>query len=374
MLLKGGKYLNKAFKFEEGNLYIQNGLIAESSSDNEVLDITGLTVLPGLIDIHIHGFAGGNIASTNMETLNNISNVLLKCGVTSIVPTLSTRSHAELIDSLTVLNKVMNKGTEGSEFLGINLEGPYLNIKKKGGMVYQHIRPFKKAEFEEYLKVSENKIKLITIAPEIEENFNAIKYLTDKGVTVSIGHTVATAEETERSIDEGLSHVTHLFNAMVGINHREPGVVGAVFDSDITAELICDGHHINERIIRMVYKLLGRERLIFISDTGAMGGLPDGEYIFDGLVTIIKGDSCTLQNGTINGNANDLFTCLKRLVNFGIPLEDAVYCTSYTPAKRVGVLDRKGSIDIKKDADLVIVDDSLNIKYVIKNGTIKHKK
>ena len=372
MILKGGKILNKEFTIEYSDLYIKDGLIADDSSDNEVLDISGLTVLPGLIDIHIHGFAGGNIASTDSKVLNNISTELLKRGVTSIVATVSTRSHEECCEVLSALRDSIKNGTDGTEFLGVNLEGPYLNINKKGGMVPQHIRPFNKAEFDQYLKISDNNIKLITIAPEIEENFNAIKYITEKGVIASIGHTEATAEETERAIKMGISHANHLFNAMTGINHREPGAVGAVFDSDITAEIICDGYHINQRVLRMAYKLLGRERLIFISDTILLGGLPDGTYIFDGLKTLKKGDSCTLEDGTINGNANDLFTCVKRLVSFGIPLEDAVYCSSFTPARRIGVLDKKGSIEIGKDADLVIVDDELNVKYVIKNGIIKY--
>lgn len=373
MLLKGGKFLNKNFKLEKNQLYIKDGCIASESTDGEVLDITGLTVIPGLIDIHIHGFAGKNFACADYDTLNEISAELLNCGITSVLPTVSTRPHEKTASALTVLNKAIESGTVGSEFLGVNMEGPYLNIEKKGGMLYKYIRPFNNEEFEGYVKASGNNIKIMTLAPEIKENFNGIKSLLENNIIPSIGHTVATAEETDRSINEGISHTTHLFNAMIGLNHREPGVPGAVFDSDITAELICDGYHINEKTIRMVYKLLGRERLILISDAVTLAGLPDGVYDFDGQITTKKDGCCTLPDGTINGNVNDLFECLRRAVKFGIPFEDAVYCASYTPAKRIGAQDRKGSIDIGKDADLVIVDDALNVKYVIKNGVIKYK-
>lgn len=157
---------------------------------------------------------------------------------------------------------------------------------------------------------------------------------------------------------------------MRGISHRETGVPGAVFDSDITAEIICDGFHINEKIIRMAYKLLGKERMILISDDVACTGMPDGIYEFDGVVNVIKDNTCLLEDGTINGNMKFLSECVKNAVKFGIPFEDAIYCATYNPAKRIGCEDRIGSIKEGKDADIVILDDNMDIQYVIKAGKI----
>ena len=157
---------------------------------------------------------------------------------------------------------------------------------------------------------------------------------------------------------------------MRGLTHREPGVPGAVFDSGITAELICDGYHIDEKVIRMCYRLLGRERLILISDGIAYAGMPDGEYVMQGAAVKIENGTCRLLDGTLNGNINSLFECVKRAVGFGIPFEDAVYCASFGPARKLGIDGTKGSIDTEKDADLIVMDEAFHVKYVLKKGRI----
>lgn len=373
MLLKGGKILNKDFIFEEKDLCIDNGIIAEESTTDDVLDISGLKVIPGLIDTHIHGYGGKYAVTDEKEDLNFISKKLVEQGVTAFLPTTTTLPKKDLIRSIEVLNSAIEDGTEGADILGIYMEGPYICMKYKGGMMPSAVREFDKDEFDCFVKAGKGNIKIMTIAPDIEENFKHIKDVTDSGIIASIGHTDATADIVDKSIEAGMTTATHLFNAMKGLHHREPGVVGAVLDSHITAELICDGHHVNQKAIRMVYKVLGKDRLIMVSDAIPNAGMPDGEYIFEGRTVVIADGMCKLLDGTLNGNINSLFECLRRTVKFGVPIEDAVYCSSYTPAKRLGIENKKGSIDIGKDADLVVIDDDMNIKYVLKDGVIKYK-
>lgn len=375
MLIKNCRILNKDFNIENKDIYIRNGKIFfDGQNDGPEINASGLIVMPGLIDVHIHGFCGKNVSSATPDDLNYMSDMLLKNGVTSFLPTTTTLPGEELKLALKNISETMIKGTTGAQILGIYMEGPYLSKKYKGAQRECDIRPFDKCEFEEFMLCASGNLKMMTLAPEIQENLDGIKTLTQNGIIASVGHTNATAFQVENAIRLGASNATHLFNAMLGLSHREPGVVGAVFDSEITAELICDGHHINPKVIRLAHKLLGRDRLILISDAIPHAGMPDGEYIFDGQQVIVKDGTCTLPDGTLNGNVNSLFECVKRAVGFGIPFADAVYCASFGPAKKLGVSDTKGSIDEGKDADLVIMDEDFDIKYVIKNGTVKYSK
>ncbi len=374
MLLKNGKILNKDFKIEKKDVYTENGKIAFSGNSDDVIDIAGLTVIPGLIDIHAHGYNGKHTPECTYDELNGMCSEVIKQGITGMLATTSSMTNEQYKFAVTTAKEAMEKGTDGTEILGIYLEGPYLNAEFKGGMLEKNIRKFDKDEYLELVELSGNNIKVITIAPEIEGNLEGVKTIVESGVIASIGHTDATADEATRGIEAGISNATHLFNAMTGLKHREPGVVGAVFDSDITAELICDGYHINEKVIRTAYKVLGKDRLILISDMVPSAGLPEGRYEFEGRTIIVKDGTVKLLDGTIDGNINCLSECVRRVINFGIPFEDAVYCATYNPAKRIGVEDRKGSIAEGKDADLVVIDDAFDIKYVIKNGEIKYKK
>ena len=372
MRLCGGRILNGDFRTEKKDITVKNGKITFEADGSEALDISGLTVIPGLIDIHIHGFTGVNVNEATEDELQKMSRELLKRGTTSFLATTTTHTREQLLYSLTNTKTVMEKGCEGAEILGMNMEGPYISREFKGAMREKDVRPFDPEEFEEFCGASGGNIRIMTLAPEIEENFNiGIEALKERNVVASVGHTGAKAERVERAIAKGMSHATHLFNAMRGIHHRDAGVVGAIFDSAATAELICDGFHISEKVIRIAYRILGNERLILISDAVTLAGMPDGEYVVDGMTTIIRDGTCTLQNGTINGNVNPLFECVRRCVKrFGIPFEDAVRCATLNPAKRIGVDDRKGSIEEGKDADLLVIDEHFDLKYVIKNGRI----
>ena len=371
MRLKGCKILNDAFALESKDIYIRDGKVSFSGDDSNVLDVSGLTVIPGLIDIHMHGFFGINLNYAKAKEIEKISEILLKNGVTGFLATLSSCTETELKTAVTNVSDAMDLCCTGGSLLGIYLEGPYIAISKKGGIHPKGIRTFSASEVDNLLKIAGNKIKIMTIAPESEENMQGIRYVSEKGICASVGHTDASAETIEMAEKAGASNATHLFNAMRGLMHREPGTVGGVLDSNMTAELICDGVHIHPKVIRAMLKTLGTDRLIFISDSVTCAGLPDGEYTYDDKNLIKKDGKITLKDGTISGNANPLSECIRRCVTqFGIPLADAVKCATINPAKRIGVADRKGSIAEGKDADLVVVDDAFNIKYVFKNGVL----
>ena len=371
VILRNCTVLNDNFQIERKDIRIVNGKISfgECSPFEDSIDLAGLTVIPGLIDIHIHGFMGVNVSIANTDDLKYMRRQLLLNGITAFTPTTSTLPGDVLNNALKTIRASSEGSDDGAEIVGVNMEGPFISKAKKGAMNEQYIRPFSESEFLEFTASSGEMIKLMTLAPDVHENLRGIDILRKNGVVPSIGHTNATADEVDNAIRIGMLHTTHLFNAMRGMSHRDPGVVGSVFDSNITAELICDGVHVNEKVIRIAYKILGRDRLILISDAIPLAGMPDGEYEFDGQRTIIGNGISKLPNGTINGNINSLFECVRRCVKqFGIPFEDAIYCASYAPAKRIGIQDRKGSISEGKDADLIVIDGDFNIKQVYRSG------
>ncbi|MBQ5884960.1 MAG: N-acetylglucosamine-6-phosphate deacetylase [Clostridia bacterium] len=371
MRLAGGMVLNSDFVLEKKDLYINNGRLGFSGDDDNTLDISGLTVIPGLVDLHIHGFGGIDLTGATADGVERVCRQLVKCGVTSFAATTLTTDAEIMLMSLETLGTAIEKGTSGAEIVGINMEGPFISPERHGAMEKKHFLPFVEKVLDVFIARSRNNIKIMTVAPEIEANLNGIPTIRDRGIVVSIGHTSASADLVAAAIEKGATHATHLFNAMSPLGHRDPGAVGAILDSDVTAELICDGKHIDSRVVRLVYKLIGRERFCIISDDVSTAGMPDGEYAIQGQRVVIKDGTCTLTDGTLYGNVNSLFECVRRSVkDFGIPFEDAVYCASAVPSRILGIADKKGRIDEGMDADLVIINDDFEIKYVIKNGNI----
>lgn len=371
MRLTGGRILNSDFVLEERDLYIQNGRLGFPGDDGEILGISGLTVIPGLIDLHIHGFGGIDLTGATADQVERVCCMLVKRGVTSFAATTLTTEIEIMLKSLETLGTAIEKGTDGAEMIGINMEGPFISPERHGAMDKKHFWPFDERVLDTFISRSRNNIKIMTVAPEIEANLNGISTIRDRGIVASVGHTDASADIVTAAIEKGATHATHLFNAMSSLGHREPGAVGAILDSDATVELICDGKHIDSRVIRLVYKLVGRERLCIISDDVSTAGMPDGEYEIQGERVAVKDGTCTLTDGTLYGNVNSLFDCVRRSVkDFGLPIEDAVYCASAVPSRILGIADKKGRIAEGMDADLVIINDDFEIKYVIKNGNI----
>ena len=335
------------------NLYsirIENGKIAEITDNcNDGFDCEGLLVLPGLIDIHSHGFYG---MDTMDATLNDIACKLATKGTTSWLPTTMTASFDDL-------KKVTESSlkSSGCNILGFHLEGPFISTEYKGAQNENHIRV---ADFDE-LKSYKN-VRMITVAPEIDDNMNFVENASKAGYIVSLGHTAADYETACEAFDKGASCVTHLYNAMPSFHHRDTGVIGATFMKNQYAQIICDGLHVSQSAVLTAYKMLGAEKMILISDSIRPAGLTDGKYESGGLSVTLKNGECRLENGNLAGSVASLLDCVKKAVEFGVPFYDAVRMASQTPAELLNI--NKGVVNVGYDADLIITDKSLNLKHV----------
>ncbi|MEA4832742.1 MAG: N-acetylglucosamine-6-phosphate deacetylase [Oscillospiraceae bacterium] len=339
----------------------------------QLIDAAGRYVAPGLIDIHIHGYDGIDVSDGSEEGVTKMAQGLLANGVTAFCPTTMTVAKTQIEKALSVIRALKLKSTlgydvfTGAQILGANVEGPFINPEKKGAQAEEYILKPDAAFVKQYADV----IKLITIAPEMDENFACIRELArDTGILLSMGHTGASYDVAIAAVKAGISHTTHLFNAMTPLMHRNPGVVGAALSTDVSAELICDTFHINPGLYSMVEKLKG-DKLILITDCISAGGLSDGVYSLGGQKTIVKGIECRLEDGTIAGSVLKLNNAVKNFRQYtGLPLFKAVCAASINPATAIGVADKKGSIEKEKDADMIIVDEDMSVSKTLVRGSV----
>ncbi len=338
----------------------------------EIIDAKGGFIAPGLIDIHIHGYLGEDASDGSADGIKKMANGIIKNGVTSWCPTTMTVSMDEINEALNTVRslKEESKGWQGAEILGVNLEGPFINPKKKGAQAETHIKPID----AKFIIENADIISLATVAPEMDGAIEEIKKIRENcGVKVSIGHTDASFEETLAGIDAGATHITHLFNAQTPLHHRNPGVVGAALLRDVYTELICDTFHVHKGLFELVAKVKG-EKLVLITDCTRAGGMPDGEYTLGGQKIFVNGIECLLEDGTIAGSVLKLNNAVKNVYNnTDMPLWSVVKAASLNPAKAIGVDDRKGSLDAGKDADIIITDRDFNIMKTIIGGEIKYE-
>lgn len=341
-------------------------------SNAEVIDAEGGYVAPGLIDIHIHGYLGEDVSDGNAQGIFKMANGIMKNGVTAFCPTTMTVSTDEINKALNVVRslKEESKNWNGAEILGVNLEGPFINPKKKGAQAEEYI----KAPDGDFVIKNADVIRLVTMAPEIEGGYEAIKRIRENcDVAVSVGHTDATFEQALEAIDAGATHITHLFNAQTPLHHRNPGVVGAALLENVTAELIADTFHVHKGLFELLARVKG-DNLVLITDCTRAGGMPDGEYSLGGQPIFVKGVECLLEDGTIAGSVLRLNDAVKNYKdNTSLPLWKAVAAASLNPARAIGIDDRKGSLEPDKDADIIITDDDFNIKKTIIGGKVKYE-
>ena len=342
-------------------------------NDAEVIDAKGGYVAPGLIDMHIHGYLGKDVCDGEEESIRTISKGLLANGVTGYLPTTMTVDMKVIRKALEVCRdlKEESKDWDGSVILGCHAEGPFISESKKGAQDAKYILKPDAAFVKEYADI----IKTITLAPETDENdFVAIREITrDTDVVISMGHTSADYETAMASVNAGVKHVTHLFNAMTPLQHRAPGVVTAAMNADISCELIVDTFHVDASLYNMLYKLKGR-KLCFITDCLPAGGLPEGEYTLGGAKIIYRGIVCRLEDGTVAGSVLHLNKGVWNVyTNSDIPLYECVNCASLNPATTLGLDKTKGSLEIGKDADIIITDEEFNVEKTIIGGKIKYE-
>ncbi len=368
MIFKNAEILNENFEFVKGNLLVEGEKIAginPVTDDGDAVDCTGFKILPGFIDIHIHGTGGGDACDKSEESIQIMSQRLARYGVTSFCPTTMTLPSDELEDMFRVIANVKGK-EKGAYIHGINMEGPYISLAKKGAQKAEHVR---KPDIEEFKRLNEIcNVSLVDIAPEEDED-NAFSKEASKICTVSAAHTSADSAQARKGFENGITHATHLFNAMTGISARVPGVAGAVFDSDtVRAEIICDGFHVAPETLRMAFKLLGEDRTVVISDSFKAADCEDGEYSLGGQTVYVRNGRALLEDGTIAASTSNLFAEFKNLLSFGIDFRHAVKSCSINPARAIGQDKTAGSIEKGKNADLLIIDENMEIKAVYIKG------
>ena len=370
MFLVNAAYLDQDFRLVRGDLEIEGGRIRQvgeklSWSQNDlVVDCQGYTIVPGFVDVHIHGCAGADTCDGKRESIDAMAEFLLTKGVTSFCPTTMTVDRAEIEAALLAAKACVDQPGPGARVVGVNMEGPFIAAARKGAQKEEAILPPDPELFRHFQELSGGIVRLVDIAPEQPGGLAFIREVKDL-CAVSIAHTTANYDQAKESFDAGITHATHLFNAMSGLHHRDPGVVGAVFDdSRVYAELICDGFHIHPAVLRTAFQVLG-DRALVISDSMRANGMPEGEpFDLGGQMVTVREGKATLADGTIAGSVSNLHQEVKNLVSFGIPLEQAVKAASLIPARSIGLEEEIGSIAPGKRADLVVLDEHLDIVAV----------
>lgn len=375
MILKNAEVFNGDFEKIRADVKIDGEKISKIGkfSSEDGLDLTGLVVMPGLIDMHIHGCGGADTGDATPEALETMSQTLVKNGVTSFCPASMTLSFEELTKIFANIDAMKDK-VGGAYIHGANMEGPYIAMSKKGAQNPLYVRNPDKEEFKKLYEGCNGAIRVVDIAPECDGGDEFIKEIQPI-CPVSIAHTDAGYDEAVHAIELGVRHITHLFNAQSGLHHRKPGVVGAAFDvgraNGVRAELICDGFHIHPATLRIAFREMGEDGTVIISDSMKAAGCPDGDYDLGGQPVYVRDGKALLADGTIAASTSNVYKELKNVISFGIPEKQAVKSATINPAKAIRVDDKTGSIEEGKLADILVVDKEYNIKLVIVKGEIK---
>lgn len=367
---------------DDGAITIEGGRIAAieeaTTTAGMTRDLRGLTILPGFIDLHIHG-AGG--ADAHAGEIAALAAFLPRCGVTSFLPTLAADAEPRTVAALRAIGAAMaaqRAGTGGATVLGAHLEGPFLNPARAGAIAPEHMHPAGSERLARLLDAAPGAVRLMTVAPDAPGALDLIPALVAAGVVVSLGHTAADYDLFRRAIDAGARHTTHLFNAMSGINHRAPGSAGAALtDERITVELIADGEHIHPAILALAMRAKGAANVAIVSDAVGPAGLPAGGYTWFGQQIRSDGRTVRLPDGTLAGSLGTLDRGLRTILaplphGAGLPLTAAAQCLATTPARILGLAER-GTIAPGQIADLVAIDDAGEIRLTIVAGRIAYE-
>lgn len=352
----------------------------EREVDGPMLDGTDCILLPGFIDVHIHGSGGADVMDATPESLETISNFLVRHGITGFYATTVTASHAETLAAVSNVERFCNEACSdkgvgspvGARVLGVHLEGPYISGKFPGAQNPAYVRPPSALEFEELLDAGP--VRMITLAPEEEGAQSLIEMALESNVRVVLGHTAATFDEARAAIDAGVSQATHTFNAMRGLHHRQPGAVGAVLSDDrIYAQLIADGIHVHPAAMRILGRCKGPTRAILISDAIRATGMPEGRYETGRLPVIVENGACRLEDGTLAGSVLTLDAALRNFMTAtGWPLVQAWPTTSLTPAQAMGIDDEVGRISRGARADLTLLDTETQVVATVVGGRLAY--
>lgn len=372
ILRNGLFFIDGRFRQGIGLVLDQGRILAiadeNSATDLETLNAGGSFVVPGFIDIHMHGCNGADTMDGTVAAIQAMSAFWPAHGTTSILPATMTAQAKSLQKSITAVAEAM-KMPLGADILGINLEGPFLSPNAKGAHREDFIVNPSISFFESLLPENGHIVKIVTVAPEAPGAEEFIRYLLERGIVVSIGHTTASYEQCQAAFQSGARHCTHFYNAMSPLRHREPGAVGAILNNQqVTVELIADLIHVHPAALKLAYSLKGPERVALITDAAAATGLPDGNYVSWGLEVYVREGSVRLSDGTLAGSTLTLDQALRNMTGIGVPLESCITMLTETPARIAGVDGFKGKIAIGYDADLVLLDRKFNVKGAMVRG------
>lgn len=357
------------------SILIENGLIAQVGSNasdfDETFDAEGRMIAPGFIDVHIQGAGGADILDATPEALQAISQTCARFGTTGFLATTVYKPEQDN-QHLSLTAENVGRGLGGAEMLGIHLEGPFISLKKRGMIQPGCIGTPSQKLLDDVLDICAGHLRMMTIAPELPESLTLIRSLVDSKTIAAFGHSNATYEQTLEGFDAGISHVTHLFNAMPSLHHRSPGPLTAIFQrKNITAQLITDGVHIHPAVLKLAFDLLGPKRTIPITDGMQAIGLGDGQFVYNGIDYESKDGAARYEDGTLIGTALGLNQMLQRFIAFtDCPLIDAIKSVTENPVKILGLEDKKGTIARGKDADLVLLEPDLSVYATIVGGKI----
>ena len=378
MILKNATVLNSCFEPVRADLATSGERIAEIAPDlqgrmntgGEAVDLSGCTLVPGFVDIHIHASIGVDTCDASREGLKRVAAYLATKGVTSFCPTTMTVSSEEIRAARDNVRDCMEHPGPGARIAGVNMEGPYLSIHRKGAQKGEYIRTPDWRAFRDYYEGCGGIIKLLDVAPECEGAEELIRNAS-RLCTVSIAHTEADFAQAKQSFAWGVTHATHLYNAMSGFNHRAPGVVGAVFDTPaVSAELICDGFHIDPAVLRITFRVLGEDRTVIISDAMRAAGMKDGDYDLGGQNVQVRGGLARLAGGTIAGSTTNMHQEVKNLLSYGVPFRQVIKSATINPARQIHEDHQTGSLEPGKYADIVALDENMDIRLVVCRGEI----
>ena len=375
MILKNADVFQEDGNFLQQDIFINGEYVTDHKQTQfpencEIINADNLYAIPGLIDIHFHGCMNRDFCDADHESIRIMSEYQLNNGITSVLPATMTLGEEDLCNICR--SAYTYKGDTGAEILGINLEGPFISESKRGAQDSSFILKPDIAVFRKFQKAAGGMIKIACIAPEEENGMEFIEELKDE-VILSIAHTAADYETAVKAIEKGVSHITHLYNAMPAFHHRFPGVVGAAHQNEnCFVELICDGILLHPTVINSTFKMFGDDRIIMISDSVMAAGMPEGEYTLGGQKITVTGKTATVNStGALAGSVSNLMECMQLCVReMGIPLGSAVKAASGNPAKALKIYDKYGSISHGKYADIILLDRELNIRKIIFRGKL----